>query len=306
MICVRTGSVFYLGYLVFAYPHNRFMQMLPVNRYLSVTVIIWGAVLMLHAVCTRFAALMAIRFILGALEGCATSGCVLLVSRFYAKDEHALRVGAFYTGNAFAQMAGAAVAFGISSGFAPSNNLSLAGWKALFVLTGGMTIVYGSAMLKFLANTPLDARWLSREEKHLAIERLRVNHQGIGTKIFKWSQVREAFTDPRVRSSYLLTASMWATANFTADMALLLVLHNDANSWWWPVCILHAFDTVVWILRSQHAPDQHTRRPGAPHPDRVLLPHRSSCRQSNVDSRLFSASQHNQHCCDARIVWRWR
>jgi MFS transporter, ACS family, allantoate permease len=190
------------------------MQMLPVNRYLSVTVIIWGAILMLHAVCTQFAALMAIRFILGALEGCATSGCVLLVSRFYTQDEHALRVGVFYTGNAFAQMAGAAVAFGISSGFAPSNNLSLVGWKALFVLTGGTTILYGCALLKFLANTPIDAKWFSVQEKCQAIERLRVNQQGIGTKVFKWSQVKEAVTDLRVCCYIPQTDSLGTTANF--------------------------------------------------------------------------------------------
>lgn len=42
----------------------------------------------------------------------------------------------------------------------------------------------------------LNARWLSKEDRILAIERIRVNQQGVGNKHFKMYQLREALVDP--------------------------------------------------------------------------------------------------------------
>lgn len=42
----------------------------------------------------------------------------------------------------------------------------------------------------------MNARWLSKEDRVLAIERIRVNQQGVGNKHFKWYQFREALLDP--------------------------------------------------------------------------------------------------------------
>lgn len=47
--------------------------------------------------------------------------------------------------------------------------------------------------------------WLSKSDRELAIERVRVNQQGIGTKKFKMKQLKEAWTDPIT----------WALAFFT-------------------------------------------------------------------------------------------
>ena len=73
----RTGSIFYLGYLAFEYPHNRLMQKFPIGKYMAITVGLWGVALTLHAVCTNFASLMVVRFFLGGFEGSVTAGCVL-------------------------------------------------------------------------------------------------------------------------------------------------------------------------------------------------------------------------------------
>lgn len=42
----------------------------------------------------------------------------------------------------------------------------------------------------------LNARWLSKEDRTLAVERVRANQQGIGNKEFKLYQLKEALTDP--------------------------------------------------------------------------------------------------------------
>ncbi|EED15890.1 allantoate permease, putative [Talaromyces stipitatus ATCC 10500] len=70
-------------------------------------------------------------------------------------------------------------------------------WKAMFLIIGLLTAVYGMFMFFLKAGSPVTTRWLTDEEKRVAIERLRGNQQGICSKVFKGSQFREAFTDIR-------------------------------------------------------------------------------------------------------------
>lgn len=46
------GSVFYLGYLVAEYPTVMLMQKLPIAKFLSAQIVIWGGILMCH-VCSH-------------------------------------------------------------------------------------------------------------------------------------------------------------------------------------------------------------------------------------------------------------
>jgi hypothetical protein len=59
-------------------------------------------------------------------------------------------------------------------------------------------MVYGGFMLKFMAGRVVCAGFFDEEERTLAIERLNENHQGVGSRQFKWYQVREACLDLRV------------------------------------------------------------------------------------------------------------
>lgn len=184
------------------------MQRLPLARYLAYIIIIWGVVLCLHAVCTNFASLMVVRFFLGGLEGAITAGFVLVTARWYQRDEHATRTAYWYVGNAAAQILGGAFAYGISSGFLGNPSITFPGWKALFILSGGLTCVFGLFFFFLFPESPITARWLNDHDRRIAIERLRVNQQGIGSKVFKWPQFREAFTDPRVSEAAELISSL--------------------------------------------------------------------------------------------------
>jgi hypothetical protein len=48
-----------------------------------------------------------------------------------------------------------------------------------------------------LDNDVETARFLNEHERAQAIERLRANNTGIGTRVFKWDQVVEVFLDPK-------------------------------------------------------------------------------------------------------------
>ncbi|KAL2822240.1 putative MFS allantoate transporter [Aspergillus cavernicola] len=191
-----SGSIFYIGYLVFEYPHNRLMQRLPLGKYISTSVIIWGAILASSAGTHNAAGVLAVRFFLGGLEGAVTAGFVLITAQWYPLKDQALRSAIWFSFNGTAQIVGGVLAYGVSKGF-EKGGYTFASWKAIFLVTGLITSVYGMFMLYFMADSPITARWLSEKEKSIAIDRLRGNQQGIGSKVFKWDQFREAFTDVR-------------------------------------------------------------------------------------------------------------
>lgn len=74
---------------------------------------------------------------------------------------------------------------------------NLAPWKWLHLICVVLTFVVALPLMFFLPNTPVDAKWLSTEEKIHTIARIRETHSGISNSVFKWSQVRECFTDPK-------------------------------------------------------------------------------------------------------------
>lgn len=59
--------MFYFGYLAWSWPSSYLLVRLPIAKYLSVSVLIWGGVLMCHAASKNFGGLMATRFFLVSL-----------------------------------------------------------------------------------------------------------------------------------------------------------------------------------------------------------------------------------------------
>jgi MFS family permease len=189
------GSMFYFGYIAWEYPTTRLLQRLPLAKYSSFCVIMWGVTLACFAGVTNFAGAVAVRFFLGVFEAAVTPGFALLTSQWYTKAEQGSRTGIWFSFNGFAQIFGGLVAYGIAKG-TEAHPAAIEGWKIVFLLTGLLTAVIGVIFFFTVPDNQLNARWLSKEDRILAIERIRINQQGVGNKHFKWYQLREALADP--------------------------------------------------------------------------------------------------------------
>lgn len=86
-----SASIFYLGFIVGAYPAILLAQRYPIERVISAIVLLWGICLMCTAGCTNWQGLYAQRFFLGALESGVSPGFMLVVGGWYEKQEQALR-----------------------------------------------------------------------------------------------------------------------------------------------------------------------------------------------------------------------
>lgn len=101
----------------------------------------------------------------------------------------------WFSFNGVGQIIGGVIAYGIAVG-ARKYGTSIAPWKIVFLVTGLLTIALGCIFLWIVPDNQLNARWLKKEDRVLAVARVRINQQGIGNKHFKLYQVKEALLDP--------------------------------------------------------------------------------------------------------------
>lgn len=140
---------------------------------------------------------LAVRFFLGAAESAVSPGFVLFTSQWYTKPEQGTRVAWWFSFNGWGQIVGGVVAYGIAVG-TQGHSLAIKGWQLIFLVFGLFTALMGALFIWYMPDSQLNARFLTEHERLMAVERIRVNQQGVGNKHFKWYQFKEALTDPLV------------------------------------------------------------------------------------------------------------
>ncbi|PBP21842.1 hypothetical protein BUE80_DR007342 [Diplocarpon rosae] len=170
--------------LIVKVPHRILMPILILG---------WGTAQAAMAGCSSYSGLLATRFFLGLFEG----GCLPLFSvitnQWYRRAEQPIRVAAWYGTNGLATIVASALSFGL--GHIPSETLK--SWQIIFLFVGLITIVTAPFVYWKLDNNVASARFLDETERAQAVERLRANQTGIGSREFEWSHVLEVFLEPK-------------------------------------------------------------------------------------------------------------
>ncbi|CAA7271463.1 unnamed protein product [Cyclocybe aegerita] len=235
------GTVFYLSYLAFEYPQNLALQTLPVGKWMSVNIFVWGVALLCHAACKSFGGLFAVRFILGMCEGAITPGFMIVTSMFYTRAEQNKRVGYWFLMNGFAIIFLGFVSFGVlhtqTENFMP--------WQWLMVITGIITLVTAVLFWFFFPDSPTTAYFLTAEERAQAVQRIKINQAGVENKHWKRDQFIEAFTDPKVWVMALFAAVGNVVNSLTNQRQLII---NQFGFTPIQTTLLGSVDGVVEIL----------------------------------------------------------
>jgi MFS family permease len=147
---------------------------------------------------------MAVRLLLGAAEAAVAPGFALIVSMFYRRDEQPLRQGIWFAGNCIANIIGGLISYGIGH-----IGSSLATWRVLFLILGGVTVAFSAVLWTFLPDSPIKARFLNERERKLSVLRtLHETSSAMDENDFQTSQVWEALRDPQAWLLALYTFSV--------------------------------------------------------------------------------------------------
>ncbi|KAL5358626.1 major facilitator superfamily domain-containing protein [Aspergillus floccosus] len=124
---------------------------------------------------------------------------MMIVGMWYLRQEQPFRAGCFYACNGVGSMLGGLITYGIGQ------MDSFPVWRGVFLICGGITIIWGVILLIFLPNSILTAKRFTVEEKILLIGRGKQNQTGILNRKIKWYQIREALVDPQIWLLFLFT-----------------------------------------------------------------------------------------------------
>ncbi|KAL4802606.1 major facilitator superfamily domain-containing protein [Aspergillus unguis] len=186
------ASIFYFAYLVAEYPWTFLAQKTRMGKVVSGNVIAWGSMLMITAACNSFAGIATCRFLLGVFEAPITNCFMMIVGMWYTRKEQPFRAGIFYSCNGLGAIIGGILTFGIGQ----INTIAV--WRAIFLILGGITVLWGLIMLLLLPDDIISAKRLTLQEKALLIGRGRLARTGILNHQIKWTHIREAFMDIQV------------------------------------------------------------------------------------------------------------
>ncbi|KAL2410373.1 putative transporter [Exophiala dermatitidis] len=172
------------SFLIVKVPHRILMPALCLG---------WGIAQACMAACHNYSSLLAARFFLGLFE----AGCLplfsVITSQWYRRAEQPLRVAAWYGTNGIATIVAAALSYGLGH----IRSSVMQEWQIIFLFVGLVTICSAPVVWWFLDNDIPSARFLDDHEKAQAIERLRANQTGTGSREFKWSHIMELAIEPK-------------------------------------------------------------------------------------------------------------
>ncbi|KAL2444898.1 MFS-type transporter cnsL [Exophiala dermatitidis] len=184
------GSILSLGALVGMLPSSALLHKLPSAKYLCTCSMGWSAMALVMPACKSWSSMMAVRFLMGMFEAIIVPGISLMVAGWYKKDEQPPR-------NALVFANASSVVNGFLSwaiGHIP-DSAPLSKWQYLYLLIGSITMLWSIFVFIYLPATPMEAKFLNKDEKVFWVERLAENNTGIENKVWKWDQALEAVMD---------------------------------------------------------------------------------------------------------------
>ncbi|PPQ69759.1 hypothetical protein CVT26_014034 [Gymnopilus dilepis] len=218
------GSIVYIAQLALQPLSAYFLVKFRLSIYVPSIVTAWGIALACSGAAKNFLGLLFGRFFLGAFEASLQASFILIVQIWYRRHEQGFRLACFYSTTGWTNILGPLFVYGI--GHIKSNVVYP--YQLVYIILGGITFLVGllssvhliwqfrdtdSSAFRFsiFPDNAVRCKFLTTEEKVMAVERLRANQQGLETKSFKMKQVIEMIFD--------LKSWCWATIEFAAATA---------------------------------------------------------------------------------------
>ncbi|CAG8665620.1 19957_t:CDS:10 [Cetraspora pellucida] len=200
-------SIFFIGYVVFEIPSNLVLYKVRPSIWLPTIMIAWGITMSLMAFVKSYAELLITRFFLGVFEAGLVPGIVYYITLWYRRYDQSFRMGVILSGSSIAGAFSGLLTYAIVS--LTNDDSPLKGWQLIFLIDGLVTVIVAIIAYFYIADYPEEAKWLRKEERSLAVLRLKRDIDGIEYKkarehSFDKVYIVECLTDWKVYISMLI------------------------------------------------------------------------------------------------------
>jgi MFS transporter, ACS family, tartrate transporter len=157
------AGIFFLGYSVFEVPSNLLLYKFGARRWLARIMITWGLVSAATAFVVGPNSFYSLRFVLGVAEAGFFPGVTFFLAAWFPTQYRTRMLAWFLVGIPASSLVGGPVC-GLLLGM--DGIWGLAGWQWLFLLVSLPCIPLGFLTLRFLADDPKSATWLTTDERN--------------------------------------------------------------------------------------------------------------------------------------------
>ncbi|KAI9246246.1 major facilitator superfamily domain-containing protein [Phascolomyces articulosus] len=181
----------FLLFIVLCIPINLILRRWRPSLLVGCLALTWGGVTMATAGVTNFAGLLVCQIIPGVCSAANSAVQVYYVSLWYRRCESAQRLGWIGIAGSIGASVRGLIALAVTQ--IPVSNAVRSSWQWLFIIFGIPSVICGTVCLLLLPDSPQSAKFLTDEERRLAIERLRESTSAVYS--WSWNQVLSVITD---------------------------------------------------------------------------------------------------------------
>lgn len=215
-----SSTAFYIGYCVFEVPSNIIMDKVGARIWIARIMITWGLASGATAFVIGTNSFLTVRFLLGMFEAGLFPGIVLLFTYWFPEHHRARIVSSFTLALPVSVALGAPVSTAI---LGMDGAFGIAGWKWIYIMEALPTVLIGIFVLFVMTDKPVQAKWLTAEEKTWLIGTLEQEQRAVesGRKFSIW----QGMMNPKI-----LLLSLNYLGIVTASLGLLLFVPQIIKS----------------------------------------------------------------------------
>ena len=124
-------TITYIPYIAVEIPGSLMLKRVGANILLPTMVTLWGVITTMQGLVSSYQGLLTARFFLGLVEGGLVPGIMLVMSRFYKRDQIQLRMALLFTGGS---LSGAFSGLLASAILGMDGRAGHRGWQWIFIL----------------------------------------------------------------------------------------------------------------------------------------------------------------------------
>lgn len=164
------SSLFFLGYFFFQIPGASFASNRSAKKLIFWSLIGWGALATATGLTSSVPLLIIIRFMLGVVESAVFPAMLILLSRWFTKNERSRANTFLILGNPVTILW-----MSVLSGYL----IQSVGWRGMFILEGIPAVVWAFFWWRWIDDDPKNAKWLPDDEKQHLLDQLAKEQQAI-------------------------------------------------------------------------------------------------------------------------------
>jgi sugar phosphate permease len=245
------GSMFFLGYFFFQIPGTLYAANKSAKKLIFWSLILWGLFAAATGLISNIKILIVVRFMVGVAESAVLPSLLLLLSRWFTREERSKANTLLMFGNPSSMLW-----MSIISGYL----IHTVGWRGMFIWEGVPAVIWAFIWLYVVQDKPEKASWLATEDKKMLEVALQKEQQNI-------KPVKNHITAFKSKTVILLCVFyvFWSFAMYGFVIWLPSIIHTAPGigivKTGWLTAVPYLMAIIAMIISSYYSDKKLKRKP---------------------------------------------